>query len=148
MVGWKFLILAQSHFLRRAPVWPMHTTCLTGGTLKVTSSFFWDLSGCKVSYNIPEEVFKGNYTKLERRIGTFKDRSVPPIWFFCWNYQNHQYYRARVGKTAKGSLARPRAVTGLTGGRHQSDQWHPTATCGPRVKRIYSFTPSPLSIIH
>jgi hypothetical protein len=78
--------------------------------------FFWDLSGCKVSYKTPEEVFRGVYSKLEWRIRTSKARSVLPIWFLCWIYQNHRYYRARVGKTAKGSLARPRAVTGLTGG--------------------------------
>jgi hypothetical protein len=90
-----------------------------------------------VSYKIPEEVFRGNYSKLEWRIGTSEARSVLPIWFLCWNYQNRQYYRAWVGKTAKGSLARPREVTGLTGGRHRSDRWLPTATRGPTVKRFY-----------
>jgi hypothetical protein len=146
-LGWKSLILAQSHFLRGAPVWPVHTTGLTDGTLEVTSSSFWDLSGCKVSYKIPEEVFRGVYTKLERRIGTSKARSVLPIWFLYWNYQNHRYYQAWVRKIAKGSLARPRAVTGLTGGRHQSDWWRSTTNRGPTVNRIY-FLPSSFSLLY
>jgi hypothetical protein len=38
---------------------------LTGDALEVTLSFFCDLSGCKVSHKIPEEVFRGVYAKLE-----------------------------------------------------------------------------------
>jgi hypothetical protein len=82
---------------------------------------------------------------LEWRIGTSEARSVLPIWFLCWNYQNRRYYRARVGKTAKGSLARPRAVTDLTGARHRSDRWRPTSTHGPTMKSILSFSPFLLS---
>jgi hypothetical protein len=101
-----------------------------------------------VSYKILEEVFRGVYTKLERRIGTSEARSVLPIWFLCGFYQNHRYYRAWVGKTTKGSLARPRVVTSLTGGQHRSDRWCPAVTCVPTVKRIYSFTPHSFSLLH
>jgi hypothetical protein len=127
----------------------VHTTGLTGGTLEVTSPFFWDLRGCKVYYKILEYVFRGDYTKLQRRIETSEARSVLPIWFPCWNYQNHQYYWARVEKTTKGSLARPRAVTGLTGSHHRSDRWCPTATHGLTVKESILYHPPSLSsIIH
>jgi hypothetical protein len=57
------------------------TTGLTGAAPKVTYSFFRGLSGCKVSYKIPEEVFKGKFAKWKRRIGTSEARSVLPIWF-------------------------------------------------------------------
>jgi hypothetical protein len=82
------------------------------------------------------------------RIGTSEARSVLPICPLCWIYQIWRYYRGRVRKNAKGSLARPRAVTGLTAGARLQpvgQQWKESTLLPPPFSLLpYSpaFTPS------
>jgi hypothetical protein len=114
------------------PVWPVATLAHKFLVLRLNSR--------KVSHKIFGENLRSKISNWKWRIGTFEARSILPICPLCWIYQNRRYYRGRVGKTAKGSLARPRAVTGLTGARHRSNRWRPTSTRGSIVK-ISSFLP-------
>jgi hypothetical protein len=100
-----------------------------------------------VSHKIFGEDLRSKISNWEWRIGTSEAKSVLPIWLLCWVYQNRRYYRGRVGKTAKGSLARQRVVTGLTGGRHG-------LTSGARLQPVGQqwkyplFYPSSFSLLH